>query len=326
MKRWQIILIIVFAVLVTVRLLTRDNFHEVTPNEIYRSAQLSAGKLKDVVNEYGIKTVINLRRPRPEKDWYSEEIAMAASLGVEHHDIGMDLTFSPRVDQLFELRDLIENAPKPLLVHCRAGADRTGLAAVMVKLLDGSSSLQEARAQVSWKYHAVRDNSIGIPFFNSYSGWLDANDRSHSKHNFNYWLENEYVDISGNVHFLVSPIAGQTWWRPWGDIQEGFEFMVDRAGSETLDLSGWAFDTRNISVLESVEVFLGGVRFEESEYGLMQDWLINDFGKHEYLASGWTASHPMQQFEDGCHDLVLKFDRLDGDSWISPPTARICIQ
>lgn len=325
MKRWHIILIIIFGILLTTWMLTRNNFHEVIPGEIYRSAQLSAAKLQQVVAEYGIQTIINLRRPRPGQDWYKQEMAMVKSLGIAHHDIALDLTFSPRIDQLLELRDLIENAARPLLLHCRAGADRTGLASIMVKLLDGSSSLTEARAQVSWKFHVSRESSMGIPFFDGYSAWLKTSDRVHSKGNFNQWLENEYIDLSGNIHFLVNAIEEQIWERPWGLFAEGHEFQVRRSETDTVDLSGWAFDTRNISLIDSVEVYLGGVLFEESWYGISQPWLIRDFGKVEYLDSGWMASHPLEDFEDGCHELVLKFNRRDGSSWTSPPSALICI-
>ena len=325
MKRWHIVLIIIFGIIFSARMITKNNFHEVIPGEIYRSAQLSAGTLEDVVQEKGIQTVISLRRPKPEESWYVNEKAAASQLGIAHHDITMDLTFSPRIDHLIELRDLLENAPKPLLVHCRAGADRTGLAAVMVKLLDGTSSLEDARAQVALKYHVIRDNSMGIPFFDAYAGWLDTEGGNHSKDNFTHWLENEYVDLSGNIHFLVDQIRGQIWRRPWGQTADGHTFEVDRAESEVLELSGWAFDTRNESLIESVEVSLGGVAFDEVWYGIYQPWLLNDFPNEEYLDSGWLAQQGIQSFSDGCHDLELKFNRLDGSSWTSPPSGRICI-
>ncbi|MCH8058606.1 MAG: tyrosine-protein phosphatase, partial [Proteobacteria bacterium] len=274
MKRWQIILIIIFGILLSARMLTKDNFQAVIPGEIYRSAQLSASKLEAVVADYGIQTVISLRRPKPGKDWYKNEKAMAESLGIAHHDIAMDLTFSPRIDHLLELRDLIENAPKPLLVHCKGGANRTGLASIMAKLLDGSSSLADARAQVSWKFLVTRDNSVGIPFFDGYSAWLNASDQEHSTDKFNEWLENEYIDLSGNIHFLVDPIEEQIWERPWGLIEDGHEFQVRRLQTDTLDLSGWAFDTHDISLLDSVEVYLNDVRFEFSGYGIYQPWLF----------------------------------------------------
>lgn len=250
---------------------------------------------------------------------------MAAYLGLAYHNIQMTVNLWVRIDQLLQLKNLIENTPKPLLIHCRAGADRTGLAGVMTKLLDGTSSLEEARAQVSIKYHAVRNNSMGIPFYNRYSTWLIDNGEDHSKDRFIWWLENEHIDDSGNIHFLVDPIEGQLWERPWGLIDEGREFQISRSKTDMLNLSGWAFDTRNVSLLDDVEVFLGDVLLEQSSYGIHQPWLIEHFGKQEYLHSGWTASQMLQDFTDGCHDLFLKFNRLDGSSWASPPSARICI-
>ena len=325
-KRWQIILLVFLVILIAIRIVTRNNFHEVIPDKIYRSAQLSASTLKNIVTGHGIQTVVSIRPPRPDESWYEQEKAVTKSLGIAHHDIAMDITFSPRIDHLLELRDLLENAPKPLLVHCRAGADRTGLAATMAKLLDGSSSLEEVRAQVSWKFHAIRSDSMGIPFFDAYTAWLKNRDLQHSKDNFNHWLENEYVDLSGNIHFLVDQIHGQLWERPWGLIGEGHEFQIRRSETDLLQLSGWAFDTRHVALLEDVEVYLGGVRFGNARYGINQPWLIKDFGKENYLRSGWIASHPLQQFQDGCHDLILRFTRRDGSTWQSPPAARICIQ
>jgi undecaprenyl-diphosphatase len=325
MKRWHIILIIVFAILFAGRVLTKNNFHELIPGEIYRSAQLSAGTLEDVVEKHDIKTVVSLRRPRPDKDWYQNEKQKAGELGIGHHDIAMDLTFSPRIDHLRKLRDLIREAPKPMLVHCRAGADRTGLAAIMAKLLDGSSSLEEARAQVDWKYHVVRDDSMGIPFFDRYVAWLDSADQDHDTARFNHWLDTEYLDLSGNIHFLVDQIRGQLWQRPWGLHNEGHEFKVSREESSVLELSGWAFDTRNKTLVESVDVFVGGIKADESWYGIYQPWLIKDFSNESYVDSGWLANINLDQFENGCYDLELKFNRLDGSHWTSPPSGRICI-
>ncbi len=325
MKRRSIIPVIVLLALAAVYFVERENFHEVTADEIYRSAQLSAARLKGLVDEHHIKTVISLRIPDPGESWYDDEIAISKSLGITHIDVPFDFNFEPRIDLLIELRDLIETAPRPILLHCKAGVDRTGLASVMVKLMDETSSLEEARAQVSWRYHALSDDSEGIPFFNAYASWLEENNKTHSKDNFMTWLEKHYAGRSGNIHYLVDAIEGQLWMRPWGQIEEGREFLVDRKETEFLELSGWAFDTRNVSLLDSVEAYLGGVRFAQTSYGIMQPWLIDDFGKQEYLASGWTASHPLQELQDGCHELVLKFNRLNGSSWTSPPTARICV-
>lgn len=325
MKTWQSIVVTIIASILLLWLVVRENFHAITEGELYRSAQLSAARLAEVVAEKDIQTVISLRRPQPDKSWWTEEKATALELGIGHHDIGMDLTFSPRIDDLRKLRDLIQTAPRPILMHCEKGADRTGLAAIMAKLLDGHTSLDEARQQVSLKYHVVRDNSIGIPFFDAYTSWLEQSGRGHTSENFNHWLDEEYVDLSGNIHFLVDPIRGQTWWRPWGLSEEGFEFEVHRSDGPVLELSGWAFDTRREDLLAGVEVFLGDQPFGEARYGIHQPWLSKDFDNPRYLYSGWAASDELAGFADGCHDLHLRFTRLDGSQWTTPPSGRICI-
>ena len=326
MQRRLLIPALLMLLLTAAWLFLRNNFHPVIEGEVYRSAQLSGGKLEEVITEHGIRTVINLRRPQSDEGWYQAEKSVTAQLGVAHHDVPMDLTFSPRIDRLIELRDLLENAPRPLLFHCRAGADRTGLAAVMTKLLDGESTLEEARAQVGLKYHVVRDDSLGIPFFNEYQAWLERLGIEHSPEQFNHWLEHVYVDLSGNVHFLVDPIRGQTWWRPWGRYAQGERFMVRRSEDPELQLSGWAFDTRHRRLLSSVALSIGGISAEEVEYGIPQPWLIEDFGEPAWINSGWRASWFLEEFPDGCHDLELTFKRLDGSTWTTPPAARICIE
>ena len=147
-----------------------------------------------------------------------------------------------------------------------------------------------------------------------------------SADHFNSWLENDYLDLSGNIHFLVDKYEDQVWWRPWGLINDGFEFQVDRSDKDLLELSGWAFDTRNTSLLKGVEVYLGDVQFADTWYGIYQPWLLKHFNKEQYLDSGWMASHALDDFADGCHDLKLRFIRLDGSTWTTPPAGRYCIQ
>ena len=325
MKLWLTTLVIFLGTLTSLQLLTGDNFHQVIPGQVFRSAQLSDQKLGQLVKEHDIQSVLSLRHPIPEARWYIDEIAMTESLGIEHHSIAMELSVPARIDHLLEIRDFIETSPRPFLVHCKAGVDRAGLASIIVKLMDGKSSLEQARAQVSWKYLAFGGYGDGIPFFDGYSAWLQNSELVHSKTNFNHWLDKEYIDPSGNIHFLIHPIQEQVWMRPWGLIQEGHTFQLDRSQADSLELSGWAFDTKNVSLLKGIELYLDGVLIKDASYGIHSPWLINDFGKEEYLDSGWRARQALDQLSDGCHELKLIFNRLDGSSWASPPAASICI-
>ncbi|MBS7543406.1 dual specificity protein phosphatase family protein [Ancylobacter oerskovii] len=106
------------------------NFHTVVPGELYRSAQVDARELADLQKDYGIRTVINLRGAS-DKAWYRDEVAESDKLGLTHIDFGLsagrELT-QPQVEQLIAL---MRDAPKPILVHCRGGSDRSGIASAL---------------------------------------------------------------------------------------------------------------------------------------------------------------------------------------------------
>lgn len=105
------------------------NFHEVIPGEFYRSAQLRSGDIAHYEKKYHIRSVLNLRGENTGKAWYDTEIREAQEAGVAHIDFRMSMKRELTKEQVLALIDTMRKAPKPLLIHCRAGADRTGLAA-----------------------------------------------------------------------------------------------------------------------------------------------------------------------------------------------------
>ncbi|TCT37824.1 protein tyrosine/serine phosphatase [Martelella mediterranea] len=140
------------------------NFHEVKAGELYRSAQPDAADLKRYINDYGIKTVINLRGAKPGKDWYEAEISESAALAVNHVDFHMSDRTVLSTERSRELIGLMRDAPKPILIHCRSGADRTGLASVMYLQQLGGVGEERAEWQLSPLY-----GHIGIPVIGPYA-------------------------------------------------------------------------------------------------------------------------------------------------------------
>jgi protein tyrosine phosphatase (PTP) superfamily phosphohydrolase (DUF442 family) len=138
------------------------NFHTVIDGELYRSAQLSPAQLELYVRANGIKTVINLRGESPNAKWYNGEIAAAQQLGIEHIDFKMSsgTVLSPeRADQLVAI---MKAAPKPILIHCQSGADRTGLVSVIYSQQIAGVSEDVAERQLS-----VRYGHVAIPHISS---------------------------------------------------------------------------------------------------------------------------------------------------------------
>ena len=130
---------------------------EVTPGIFYRSGQLNAEGLADAVHKLGIRTVINLRdeAPDPEMqrsyfDWRTvAESNACKELGVKFIFIPPDLI--PRrqipahrpvaIDRFLEVLD--NPASFPILVHCRAGLNRTGVIVAVYRMEhDGWTPLQ----------------------------------------------------------------------------------------------------------------------------------------------------------------------------------------
>lgn len=132
------------------------NLHVVCPGMLYRSAQLSAETLAQVIEQYGIKTVINLRGKSPHKQWWNEEQAMLEQLGVRYFNLAMSAHRYPYPQQIDSLLEIFRKAPKPILVHCRGGADRTGEACALWKLFMEGESVKESLKQLDIKYRHLQ--------------------------------------------------------------------------------------------------------------------------------------------------------------------------
>jgi protein tyrosine phosphatase (PTP) superfamily phosphohydrolase (DUF442 family) len=128
------------------------NYHMVRQGELYRSGQLSTQQLAQHIESDGIRSIINLRGPAAGDDWYDEEVSLAQSRGVNHVDF--DLSSSRPLDQqqMDSLVSLLKQQPKPLLIHCLGGADRTGLASALYLYAVKGEAAAQATKQLSVRY------------------------------------------------------------------------------------------------------------------------------------------------------------------------------
>jgi protein tyrosine/serine phosphatase len=136
------------------------NFHEVTPGVLYRSKQLTAEQFDRFIRKYGIKTVINLRGTSLQAKWYRKEMAAVAKDSIIHYDVPLSSTRYVPSRVLDSIMSLFGESPEPILVHCQAGADRTGLFCAAWKLKIEEVSPEEASKQLSIVYGH-------FPLFNS---------------------------------------------------------------------------------------------------------------------------------------------------------------
>ena len=118
------------------------NFHTVIPGQLYRSGQPTPDQISRWHGRYGIKTIVNLRGSHPDKAWYKAEIETARRHGIELLDYKLSAKRVTSASQVEELLDIFAKAAPPILIHCRSGADRTGLvSAFYVAGVAGGSEL-----------------------------------------------------------------------------------------------------------------------------------------------------------------------------------------
>jgi protein tyrosine phosphatase (PTP) superfamily phosphohydrolase (DUF442 family) len=114
------------------------NVHVVVERQFYRSAQLDKETLARVIQEH-----------RP---WYADEITVSKALGAEHYDYGISANEVVAPDRIDQILQIVRDAPKPILVHCKNGADRSGfVAAVYLANIQGVI-VDEAAGQLSLYY------------------------------------------------------------------------------------------------------------------------------------------------------------------------------
>jgi protein tyrosine/serine phosphatase len=140
------------------------NFNEVVAGKLYRSGQPSASQIARYQKDYGIKTIVNLRGENTGSPWYDAEVAQARLLGIAHVDFPMSAKRELTQAQAADLVAILAQAHKPILVHCQAGSDRSGLAsALYVAAVD---KLGEAAAE---RQISIRYGHISLPLSSAYA-------------------------------------------------------------------------------------------------------------------------------------------------------------
>ncbi|MFN4202628.1 MAG: dual specificity protein phosphatase family protein [Tabrizicola sp.] len=128
------------------------NFATVVAGEVYRSNQPTPERLAGYARDHGIRSVLNLRGADPGADWYEAERKAAADLGLTLIDFPMSANRELSREQADTLLALLRDAPKPMLIHCRSGADRTGLASVVYKAMVAGVDEDMAERQLSIRF------------------------------------------------------------------------------------------------------------------------------------------------------------------------------
>jgi len=178
----------------TLRVTAFSNFHSVLGDRVFRSAQLSEQQVIDRAEKHGIRTIINLRGTCTDFEWYKSECRGTHACNISQEDITLSSGRLPPPQEIHRLVEVLDNTEYPILLHCRRGADRTGLAATLVHLLYSDATVSEARRQHGIRYgHMPVSITANIDrFFDLYEEWLDRLNIDHSRDVFRQWVMKEY--------------------------------------------------------------------------------------------------------------------------------------
>lgn len=147
-------------------LIWSGNFHSVEEGQLYRSAQLSKAEIAREIDAHHIRSVLNLRGPNPNDQWYQDEVAATHEHGAALYDVGISAQEAVAPEKIEKILTILRDAPKPILVHCRAGADRTGLVSALYRYAIQGQSAETAEHELSLRYGH-------FPYLTSKSGAMD---------------------------------------------------------------------------------------------------------------------------------------------------------
>ncbi len=178
-----------------------SNFHWVKLGEMARANQPSPQQIARYA-AMGFRTILNLRGPSP-TGYYLLEREACAQNQIALVDARMHSREPPSKEQVFEAKQLFETIEYPALMHCKSGADRAGVMAVLYAHFKMGLPIGEAIEQLSLKYLHVRQGKTGMIdfFFDRYLA-----ETSQSGKPFLQWVEEDYD------HGRVKAAFMSEWW------------------------------------------------------------------------------------------------------------------
>jgi protein tyrosine phosphatase (PTP) superfamily phosphohydrolase (DUF442 family) len=189
----------VAGVVVFRNLLFFGNFGIVEPGCLYRSAQPD-GAFRERIARYHLASVLNLRGGTQDDAWYAAEVRATHDCGIAFYDFPMSATRRPQRRELLILLDLFERCSYPLLIHCKSGSDRTGLATALYLMSRKGVPPEQALRAFSLQYGH-------IPLFGpehlhepleEYAAWLKAGGRAHTAARLRFWVDQLYEPASAH--------------------------------------------------------------------------------------------------------------------------------
>lgn len=182
---------------------------ELVADGVYRSNHPSYERFAKY-KEMGIKTVLNLRGDMP-KPFYLFEKEACDDLGLTLVTVRMSARKVPRRTVLLDVMQAMDTMEKPFLIHCKSGADRTGLVSAFYLLQYTDASDDVIRKHLSFRYLHIRKSSTGALDF-ALETYLAR--RAQSPISLWDWLDTEYDEVVLTAAYKAQK-AKEAFWQGW---------------------------------------------------------------------------------------------------------------
>lgn len=134
------------------------NRHQVTEG-VWRSAQPSPADIA-WARRAGIRTVVSLRAGAFGGDHLEREACEQQGLAFQR--VIMRSRAAPLKESLREAMAVFPRLERPVLLHCKSGADRAGLGTALYLMIVEGMSVREAKAQLSLRFGHFSSGRTGI--------------------------------------------------------------------------------------------------------------------------------------------------------------------
>lgn len=136
----------------------------------------------------GVRTIVNLRGLSTGGSSLFEIEACKAA-GIELVALRMSSRGAPRKDVVQAFEAIVQQVERPVLFHCKSGADRSGFAAGLYLLLTGQGTVADAKAQLSMRHLHFKGAKTGLlhEFFCEYERYCAQTPLS-----FQQWVAEVY--------------------------------------------------------------------------------------------------------------------------------------
>lgn len=155
----------------------------------------------------GIKAVLSLRGNEAHIGSNQLEWDACKRIGLPLTHFPLGSRNAPSREELLMLIELLDTQPKPLLVHCKSGADRAGMASTIHLLLRGESFDTAMRQLAFWRHGHIRQAKTGAldHFLETWRDWQLA----HPDATFRDWARDHYDQKAVTDSFHSSFWANQ---------------------------------------------------------------------------------------------------------------------